>query len=163
MFPIGSCLGRQTRVGEPSSGSELCLRLNLAALCAFAGVSCLSGAVSAQAEVAVRELSSKPCGALAVPCRAPGSLAASQRPASPVTSASALSLLSGADSELHVAPSPFFFFFFSSYAFAFFFRGFFFFWPVFSHHLESPAARHEGEQSQGGCELSCFQPRVGAE
>lgn len=97
-------------MGEPSSGSELCLRLNLAALCAFAGVSCLSGAVSAQAEVAVWELSSKPCGALAVPCRAPGSLAASQRPASPVTSASALSLLSGADSELHVAPSPFFFF-----------------------------------------------------
>lgn len=119
-------------MGEPSSGSELCLRLNLAALCAFAGVSCLSGAVSAQAEVAVRELSSKPCGALAVPCRAPGSLAASQRPASPVTSASALSLLSGADSELHVAPSPFFFFFFSSYAFAFFFLEAFFFSGLFS-------------------------------
>lgn len=163
MFPVGGCLGRQTRVGEPSSGSELCLRLNLAALCAFAGVSCLSGAVSAQAEVAVRELSSKPCGALAVPCQALGSLAASQRPASPVTSASALSLLSGADSELHVAPSPFFFFFFFLCLCFFFFRGFFFFWPVFSHHLESPAARHEGEQSQGGCELSCFQPRVGAE
>lgn len=101
-------MGIQTRVGESNSRGENSLRLNLAALCAFAGASCLSCAatreVSVQAGVAVQELSSKPCGAFAVPCQAPGSLEASQRRASPVTSVSALSLPSGAVSDLHVAP-----------------------------------------------------------